>query len=227
MLVVPTLTKGQETFTQYLYWLRYQNQLIFSPKLYWNNDIDNRRFFNPDVENQLILHSRLHYKKGPWDFGGGITFSWAYAARPENGFNHAVSEIRPVIEANHEVLIKNIGIQNRVRIDNRFFEVDEESVLDTTYYVMRFRYRLQGRIPLKRNDHDVPTITLRVADEIMFNSKENTFDQNRIYATGEFYLNKNFSLELGYIYIYQQRFGTDDFFKRNVLRFSVLHKVFR
>ena len=227
MLVVPTLTRAQESYTQYLYWLRYQNQLIFSPKLYWNNDIDNRRFFNPDVENQLILHSRLHYKRGHWDFGGGITFSWAFAARPEYGFNHAVSEIRPVIEASHEVLIKEIGIQNRFRIDNRFFEVDEESVLDTTFYVTRFRYRLQARIPLKQNDDNVTTISLRVADEIMFNSKQNTFDQNRIYATGEFYLNKNFSLEFGYIYIYQQRFGTDDFFKRNVLRFSVFHKVFK
>lgn len=227
MLVVPTLTKGQQTYTQYLYWLRYQNQLIFNPHVYWNNDIDNRRFFNPDVENQLIFHSRLHYKKGPWDFGGGITLSWAYAGRPESGYNHVVSEIRPVVEASHELMIKKVGIQNRVRIDNRFFEVDDESVLDTTYYVTRFRYRLQGRIPLKRNEDNVTTITLRVADEIMLNTKQNTFDQNRIYATGEFYLNKNFSLEFGYIYIYQQRFGTDDFFKRNVLRFSVLHKIFR
>jgi len=218
---------AQETHTQSLYWLRYQNQLIFSPQVYWTNEFDNRRFIDPDVENQFIMHSRVHYKKGPWDFATGITYSLAYAAIPENGFKEPIDEIRPVIEASYEIPIGKIFLANRVRIDNRFFQEDpDQSVFEESFYVLRFRYRLQLRMPLKVNDNNITTIGLRVADEIMFNNKENTYDQNRVYVAGEFYLNKNFSVECQYILIHQQRYGTEDFFLRNVIRFSILHRVF-
>jgi len=59
----------------------------------------------------------------------------------------------------------------------------------------------------------------------MLNHTKNTFDQNRIYVTGDFYLTGNFTFELGYIYIYQQRFGQDEFFERHVARFTLLHKL--
>src|SRR5688572_27682250 len=86
----------RHVYVQSLYWIRYQAQLNFSQKLYMTNEIDNRRFFNPDVQNQLIFHSRLHFKKARWDFAGGLTLSNAYAQRPENGYKNVTSEIRPV-----------------------------------------------------------------------------------------------------------------------------------
>ncbi len=214
------------TATQYLYWIRYQNQLNFSTKLYWNNEVDNRRYFNPDVEAQLIAHSRLHYRHKKWDYAGGITLSWNFAAYPEDGYVAPTLEIRPVAEVSHEQSIGKSLIQNRIRIDNRFFESDpDKSIWEESLYVMRFRYRLQWRIPLTYVEEKTPGISLRLMEEIMFNSKENTFDQNRIYASFEFYLSKNFSLETGYLYTYQQRFGHDEFFNRNSFRFSVLHRV--
>lgn len=211
---------------QSLYWLRYQNQLFFSPSFYWSNEIDNRRFFNPDVQNQLIFHSRLHFKKGNWDFATGLTFSSIFAQKPENGYDHTVIEIRPVAEVTHELPIGKFFFQNRLRLDNRFFEEDrEKSIFEESIYVLRIRYRAQFRIPLKTNSEQLATITLRIADEVMFNHIKNTFDQNRIYATTDFYLSKKFTLETGYIYIFQQRFGEDEFFKRHVIRLSVLHKI--
>ena len=214
------------TTTQYLYWIRYQNQLNFSPKLYWNNEVDNRRYFNPDVEAQFIFHSRLHYRHKKWDYAGGITTSWSFAAHPEDGYVAPTFEIRPVAEVSHELPVGKTFIQNRIRIDNRFFESDpDKSIWEESLYVMRFRYRFQWRIPLTYVDEKTPGISLRLMEEIMLNSKENTFDQNRVYASLEFYLNKNFSLEAGYLYIYQQRFAHDEFFNRNSFRFSVLHRV--
>jgi hypothetical protein len=212
-------------YQQTQYWLRYQLQLNFSPQLYWNNEADNRRFINPDVETQLIFHSRLHYKKGAWDFASGVTLSYAFASRPEIGYKNSTTEIRPVAEAAHEILLNRFSIQNRFRIDNRFFEVNEdESIWRESRYVTRLRYRLQFRIPIKKTD-DVQKIGLRIADEIMVNAQENFFDQNRIYASTDFYISKKISMEVGYIYIYQQRFTTDDFFKRHILRFSVSHRI--
>lgn len=211
---------------QSLYWLRYQNQLIFSPRFYWNNEIDNRRFFDPDVENQFIFHSRVHYKKGKWDFAGGLTLSWIFAQKPEDGFDYTAAEIRPVAEVTHEQIMGKVLLQNRFRIDNRFLQENQnESVWEESFYVLRLRYRTQVRIPLKINAEDITTISLRLADEIMFNTKENIFDQNRIYATAEFYLNKKLSLETGYLHIYQQRFGQDEYFSRHVIRFSILHRI--
>jgi hypothetical protein len=215
-----------QTHSQTLYWLRYQALFALSPRVAWQNDIDNRRFIGPDVQNQLIFHSRLHYKIKRWDFGGGITYSLAYAAIPEVGYNHSISELRPVLEASYEIPIRRGGLSHRVRLDNRIFqEIPEVSLFDESFYVMRFRYRIQWRTPLRTNESNVTTIGLRIADEIMLNESQNFYDQNRIYISGEFYLSKSFSLETGYIYIHQQRLGRDEFFSRNVLRFSVIHRI--
>ncbi|HEX6892987.1 MAG TPA: DUF2490 domain-containing protein [Chryseolinea sp.] len=227
LLLKASLAFGQSVvYPQGLYWVRYQNQLNITPNVYWINEIDNRRFFNPDVENQLIMHSRLHYVKDRWNFGAGLTFSWIYAQIPENGYVHSTAEVRPVIEGSYELPVRKILIQQRIRIDNRFIEESQDqSVWKDSFYVVRFRYRLQARIPLKTNDDGVATIQLRLSEEIMLNNKENTFDQNRIYASTEFAVNKNLTLETGYIFIYQQRFGTEEFFSRHVLRFSIIHNL--
>lgn len=217
---------AQTTHRQSLYWLRYQNQLYFSPQLYWSNEFDNRRFFGQDVENQFILHSRLHYKIKKWDLAAGVTSSWAYAAIPEDGYDQSVHEIRPVLEASFEQPIGKIYLQGRFRSDYRFFQNDpEESVFKESFFVMRTRFRLQARIPLV-TDEETTKLSVRIADEIMFNDRENTYDQNRVYVTFEYFLQKSLSLEMGWLYIHQQRFGRDEYFERNVIRFSILHKVF-
>ena len=211
-------------YPQWLYWIRYQNQLNITPKLYWINEVDNRRFFHPSEENQFITHSRLHYMKDRWNFGAGLTLSWIYAQIPENGYSHTVAEVRPVVEGSYEFPVRKTLIHQRLRIDNRFIEESQDqSVWKDSFYVFRFRYRLQARIPIKKNDAGTPTIWLRLSEEIMLNNKENTFDQNRIYASTEFVLNKKLMLETGYIWIYQQRFGHEEFYSRNIVRFSVIH----
>jgi hypothetical protein len=225
LLIFTFFQTPAQIHSQLLYWTRYQLTVNFSPAVYWTSEADNRRFIDPDVENQLIFHSRLHYLKGPWDFAGGLTLSYAFSQKPEDGYERVVAEIRPVAEVSHELRLKGITLMNRFRIDNRFFEVSEsESIWENSRYVFRWRYRLQARIPLKMNEQR-QVIGLRVADEIMFNHTENFFDQNRIYCTADFGLNKKFTLEAGYIYIYQRRFGMEEFFSRHVMRTSLLHKI--
>ncbi len=116
---------------------------------------------------------------------------------------------------------------NRVRIDDRFIQSDpDQSVFEESTNILRFRYRLQFRIPLRVDDQQVPTMSLRLADEIMFNNWQNTFDQNRVYATIDFAVSKKLTVETGYIYIYQQRFAREEFFERHVLRLSLLHRIY-
>lgn len=224
-LTIDPVFAQRNVYPQSLYWLRYQIQINFSKKIHWTSEVDNRRFFKPDIQNQLIFHSRLHFNKDRWNFAGGLTLSNAYTQLPQNGYRKPVSEIRPVAEITHELKGKKVTFLNRLRIDNRFFEENEKiSIWNKSRHVTRIRYRLQLQIPLYKNE-DKNAGNFRIANEIMINTKENVFDQNRFYVTGDFSISKNFSLETGYIYIYQQRSATNDFFSRHVLRFSVLHRV--
>ncbi|RAW01028.1 DUF2490 domain-containing protein [Pseudochryseolinea flava] len=218
---------AQEIFTQYNYWIGYRNQLIFSPNLYWTNDIDNRRFFDPDVALQFIAHSRIHYRWKQLDFGGGVTYSVAFAAKNNEGYKHSTAEIRPVTEVQHDLRFAKFSIQNRFRVDYRFTENNvEENVFESSTYVTRYRYRLQFRIPLTNpEDRNGLATTLRISDEIMVNSKKNTFDQNRFNATLDIPLSQRFTLETGYIFIHQQRYGRDEFFDRHVVRISLVHRI--
>lgn len=225
LLTGSSFAYGQNTFSQTLYWLRYQNQLFFNKDFYWTNEADNRRFIGPDVQSQLILHSRLHKREGAWDFAAGATASFAYAQRPEIGYQHSVTELRPVGEVSHEVKLKRLSLLNRVRIDNRFFEVDEStSIIEESRYVLRIRHRLQARMDLLNGDGKLIG-NIRLAEELMVNSRQNLFDQFRLYATTDWIISKNLSVETGYIYVYQQRFAAQEFFERHVLRFSLLHKI--
>lgn len=219
---------GQTTYHQTLYWLRYQNQLFFKPSLYWINEADNRRFIGPDVQNQFIMHSHLHKKIDRWDVALGLTFSRAYAAVPESGYTTVADEIRPFLEVNYEIPLGKVLLQQRFRLDNRFLQVEEaHSVIEESLFVQRYRYRLQARIPLLTNDDNIQLWSVRVGDEIMLNHTGNTFDQNRIFTLFEWYVNRNFSIEAGYIYIYQQRYNREEFFSRHSIRFSLFHRIFK
>src|SRR4028119_506510 len=69
--------EAQKTVTnQSLYWLRYNNQLTINKKWTWNNEIDDRRFFENSRQHHLIMHSRLHYKIfRNFDVAFGLTYS--------------------------------------------------------------------------------------------------------------------------------------------------------
>lgn len=193
----------------------------------WINDIDNRRFFDPDVALQFIAHSRVHYKWEQLDFGAGVTYSVAFAAKNKEGYKHSTSEIRPVTEVSHDWKFNKFSIQNRFRVDYRFTENHvDENIFESSTYVTRFRYRLQFRIPLvDPESHNGLATTLRVSDEIMVNSKKNAFDQNRINVTLDIPLSQKFTLEAGYIFIHQQRYGREEFFDRHVVRASLVHRI--
>ncbi|MFM2367776.1 MAG: hypothetical protein RL619_72 [Bacteroidota bacterium] len=54
---------------------------------------------------------------------------------------------------------------------------------------------------------------------------KNTFNQNRIYGTLQYGINKNFALELGYLNSFQQRANRVNYFNRDIIRFSIFHKI--
>ena len=224
--------KAQKSvINQSLYWLRYYNQFAINKNWTWHNEIDDRRFFKNNKQHHLIVHSRLHYKiyKNA-DLAFGLTYSLQSPQEPNSNTDLVVPELRPVQEINlSNPLGKRFTLQQRLRIEERFLHKNNGIVLLEGYaFNFRFRYRLQGSYKINKEEANNPTI-LKVADELMINAGSkiiyNQFDQNRIYAGLEQGINKNISIELGYLHWYQQRATGNQFFDRDIIRFTLYHKI--
>ena len=68
-----------------------------------------------------------------------------------------------------------------------------------------------------------------VHEEILLNAGKsivkNTFDQNRIYAALQYGINQKIAIELGYLNSFQQRASGVDYYDRDIIRFSIFHKL--
>jgi hypothetical protein len=113
-------------------------------------------------------------------------------------------------------------------LEERFVPNVSKAVLEdgTTFY-LRFRYRIQGDYTFwKKEKHYLKGI---LSDEIMINGGnkiiKNTFDQNRVYAGIQLGLNPSIAVELGYLNSFQERANGVDYFNRDIIRFSFIHKV--
>ena len=224
--------KAQKLITnQNLYWMRYYNQLGFGNKWTWHNEIDDRRFFDQNKQHHLIMHSRIHYKilKNA-EVAFGLTYSLQSAQDPKLNADLVVPEKRIVQEINYtNSLSKRFALQQRLRIDERFIRKnDGVNLLEGYAFNFRFRYRLQASYKLIKEGAKNQT-TLKVSDELMINAGSqiiyNQFDQNRIYVGLEQSISKNVSAELGYLHWYQQKAIGNQFFDRDIVRFTFYHKI--
>ena len=223
LLAYPVVMFAQKNVShQQTYWIRYQNQLVFSNRLMWSNEIDNRRFFKPGMQNQLIIHTRVNYLLKNFEPAVGCSFSWQYAQEPEVGYDVVVPEIRPFQEVTyHTPLSKKIKFNNRLRMDDRFLRNHTNTELTEGYtFILRFRLRSQVAYTLKEN------CILRFGDELFINDRGNTFDQNRVFLYVEFILSRKYAIEAGYLHIYQQRANNKGFFARDIARLTFAHKIF-
>ena len=230
MLLFTSVYSQKTVAHQNLYWLRYHNQLSFSEKLSWNNEIENRRFFTNNTEHHLVMHSHLHYKTGAnSDIALGLTYSLQSPHDPYATTNLVVPEVRPFQEINWgSTITDRVKLQHRFRIDERFIHKNNGKVLLDGYdFNFRFRYRLQATYKITKESAK-PTL-LKISNELMINAGKaivyNQFDQNRIYAGIEQNFTKNISAELGYIHWYQQRASGNQFYSREIVRLTIYHKI--
>lgn len=216
---------------QSLYWIRYYNQLSLDARLNWSNEIEDRRFLHNNRQHHLILHSRLHYKLNKnTDLGLGFTYSLQSPQDPESLSTLIVPEKRIVQEINLiNPLSKRFNLSHRWRIDERFIHKNNgKALIPGDDFNFRFRYKLQCTYQLNKINSSQPT-TIKIADEIMINAGKaivyNTFDQNRISCSIEQRFTQALSAELGYIHWYQQRSSGYQFYSRDIIRFTLYHKI--
>ena len=226
---------GQKNIiNQSLVWYSYFQTLQFNDELSLHSEIVERRFTNPDVQHQFLIRTHLHRQLGKsgWEGSVGMCLFFQNPNNPEAAVKLTVPELRPHIQMTYKQLLKNITLEHRYRLEARFFHNTNlpKTELEDGYDFgnLRFRYRLQATIPIVKLGID-KALKLKVADEIYANIGSkigiNVFDQNRIYIGANVDVLANVAVEIGYMNWFQEKVDAT-FYNRNILQFSVYHKMF-
>lgn len=232
ILIVPEFLLAQKKVeNQQLIWYGYYNSLKFNENWSLNSEIQERQFYNPTAQHQLVFRSNLERKVfGDWKASVGMTFFLQNPNTPNSESNLTVPELRPNIGFSNKQKLGFLTINHRYKAEARFFHDVENDRLVGGYRFSNFRLRYQlGLDFLIWKNEKQQAFIAKIKDEIMFNigSKiiKNTFDQNRIYLAVNYKLNHSYAVELGYMNWFQQQKSGVDFYNRDILRFSLFHNI--
>ena len=120
-------------------------------------------------------------------------------------------EIRTWLQLNNKQVLKYFTIDHRYRAEQRF---------TNNGYRNRFRYRLGATIPLNSTKIALKTCYLSVWNELFFTNKEPFFERNRLFLGAGYQLNKNTTIQSGYIYQFDYKINDEigrDFFNIAIL----------
>ena len=232
ILIIPGFLLAQKKIeNQQLIWYGYYNNLKLNENWSLNSEIQERQFYNPTAQHQLVFRSNLERKVfADWKASVGMTLFFQNPNTPNSESNLTVPELRPDIGFNNKQKLGFLTINHRYKAEARFFHDVENNRLVGGYRFsnFRFRYQLGLDIPIWKNEKQ-QTIIVKIKDEIMFNAGnkivKNTFDQNRIYLAVNYKLNNSYAVELGYMNWFQQQKSGTDFYNRDILRFSICHSI--
>ncbi|WP_426486236.1 DUF2490 domain-containing protein [Flavobacterium sp. 2] len=219
----------KRTDQQTLAWIRYYNILPLSEKWALHSEFDNRAFLNPVHENLFVIRVQGRYRASKLvDLGGGLAFFNVNTQNPNIDPDFSIPEYRIQQDI---TLINDIGkitFHNRFQLEERFIEkASRTEFLADFSFALRFRYRLQSTFDLWKKENR--SLKGTISDEVMFNfgkdNKLNTFDQNRFYVALRYHFNPNIGLELGYLKNFQRRASGVDFYDRDIIRFTVYHRI--
>ena len=216
---------------QTLTWIRYYNILPINDKWALHSEIDNRSFVNPVHQNLFVIRVQARYRTNQnVDLGGGFAYFNVNTQNPYVDPDFSTPEYRGQQDITFIHDIAKITFHNRFQIEERFIQkANATELLNELSFSFRFRYRLQSTFTLWEKEKR--SLKGTISDEIMFNAgkdnRKNTFDQNRIYAALRYHFNPNIGLELGYLKSFQRRASGVDFYDRDIVRFTVYHRINR
>lgn len=214
---------------QNILWTRYNNQLALNDKWSLVFEFDNRVFLKPFTENLYVARVQGRYKIND-NFETGVGFAHFSVAtqEPEINYGFNIPEYRAQQDITWKQDVDKITFNQRFQLEERFIHnANKQKLLSGTNYSWRFRYRIQGDYTFWKKESKFLKAIL--SDELMINFGKkiikNTFDQNRIYGAIQYAINKNIAIELGYLNSFQQRTNGVDYFNRDIIRFSIFHKL--
>lgn len=227
ILLIPKYIFAQKKVeNQQLIWYGYYNSLKFNENWSLQSQVQQRQFYNPTAQHQLVFRSNLEKRiYDNWNASVGMTLFFQNPNNPESESQLTVPELRPDVGFNNKQKLGFITINHRYKVEARFFHDTENGRLSGGFRFsnIRLRYQLGLDIPLLKNDK----VVLKIKDEIMFNLGKkivkNVFDQNRIYFALNYKINNSYAFELGYMNWFQQQKTGTDFYNRDIYRLSIFH----
>ena len=232
ILIIPGFLLAQKKVeNQQLIWYGYYNNLKLNENWSLNSEIQERQFYNPTAQHQLVFRSNLERKVfADWKASVGMTLFFQNPNTPNSESNLTVPELRPDIGFNNKQKLSFVTISHRYKAEARFFHDVENNRLVGGYRFSNFRLRYQLGLdfPIWKKEGN-EKLLLKIKDEIMFNAGnkivKNIFDQNRIYLAVNYKLNNSYAVELGYMNWFQQQKSGTDFYNRDILRLSIFHNI--
>lgn len=227
LLLSPGVSYAQkEVIHQSQYWLRYYALVNLNSKLSWHNEIDSRYFFANSRQAIFIAHSRLAYKLND---RFSVAAALCYARqKPLDAYAPtwpATPELRPWQEVNfNQRLSARWSLGYRLRIEERFIN-NHPVLFDSDYsFVFRHRYRIQLTYLIKKAN-----LTFRLSEELFEIAQHGDLfgrlDQKRAYLSVEKRLNPHFSVEAGYLKVYQPAKIGPRVYDRDNLRMTLYHTI--
>ncbi|EIA09691.1 hypothetical protein HJ01_01109 [Flavobacterium frigoris PS1] len=214
---------------QSLLWTRYCNQLELNNKWSVHTEVDNRIFINPVTQNIFVSRVQVRDKvTDKVELGAGFAYFSVATQDPDIKTGFHIPEYRLQQDATVRQTLGKVNLTHRYMIEERFVHKASKVMLEdgTTFY-LRFRYRIQGDYTFWKKEKQYLKGIL--SDEIMINGGnkiiKNTFDQNRVYVAMQVGVSPAVALELGYLNSFQERANGIDYFNRDIIRFSFIHKV--
>ena len=227
-----TFLFGQKNVeNQQLLWYGYYNKLQINQNWVLNSEVQERHFYQPLVQHQLVFRTNLDRRiLDDINVSLGFVVFLQSPNDPESESTLMVPELRTDFGFNAKKKYKYFNVNQRFKVEARFFHQTENNELVGGYQFSNFRmrYQLGLDIPLIQKQ-DAEKLILKIKDEVMFNFGKNivknVFDQNRIYIGLNYPMNKNLAFEAGYLNWFQQRPSGTDFYNRDIIRFSVFHTI--
>lgn len=208
-------------------WLTYAVNKPLKNNFKLSASIQSRRYIFPDRQHQFL--PSVEITKG---FKSGINisagFTYFLQALPQTRQDVEVvrPELRPYQRISTGRKIGNWKINHRFTLEERWFRNTEGEELVEGYF---FNFRLRYRVMLQRDLNQDGDLILVLSDEVMANAGSsittNIFDQNRIYAGLKKNFSEQISVDLGYMYWYQQTDAITAFNSWHIINIGVSHSL--
>lgn len=213
----------KEVIRQDQQWLEYTARLKMSDQYAMVADAGIRWIDNYTKGSFYYIRAGLEYQIGNVYLHSGF----AYLGYFFDDERIRQVEYRPYQEMSIQNSIGKIGIYQRIRIEERFFEpVSSQHISNFNRFNWRFRYMLLFDIPLftisKNPDY---RFSLGVGDEIMMNAEKNIvhnhFAQNRFLISPTLHLGKNLDVAFTWSNQYSSTFIPNRFIHAQVFWLQV------
>jgi len=209
----------KEVNDQVQFWTSVNSTLRLSNKFGLMGDFHiKRNDFIKDPEFYFIRFGGVYWLDDAFSFAGGLAGLWL-ATETNNDISFAFEKriYQQILWRNE---IRHVVFMQRIRNEQRWHEVlNEDGSVNRVRFSNRVRFLLSWNIKVFKNEK-LPKLVL--SDEILFHFGEeivyNTFDQNRFFIGVNHKINKIWTLDLGYMLVYQQQYSGYQYDKNSTLR---------